>query len=186
MKGEFHARAGRQKPARRQLSPSGERAHGPQHQVKPAASTHEQSGGRAAHVTAKATSIGGVPKPAIGSGGVEGGYPQRHRRSEPGAAGVGVTTFVPVMPLASSSLWTASSFDGCVPCVLSAKGATCGPARRTAGRVSTSNALAFIACAGPLPTRRNPSGWRLHNAVCRPITGKPCAGNRHARFERGP
>jgi group II intron reverse transcriptase/maturase len=26
---------------------------------------------------------------------------------------------------------------------------------------------------------------RLHNAVCRPITGKPCAGNRHARFERG-
>src|SRR3979411_1595000 len=66
-KGDLGARAGRQKPARRAESRSGERAHGPQHQVKPAASTDLQPGGRADHVTAKATLIAGVPKPAIGS-----------------------------------------------------------------------------------------------------------------------
>ncbi len=41
--------AGRRKPLRR------EQARGPQHQVKPAASTDKQWGSRAAHVTAKAT-----------------------------------------------------------------------------------------------------------------------------------
>jgi hypothetical protein len=58
--------AGCQKPLRR------EQVHGPQHQVKPAASTHLQSGSRAAHVTAKATSCAGDPEPAQGSGGVRG------------------------------------------------------------------------------------------------------------------
>src|SRR5882762_1452689 len=72
MRGDSQTQAGRQKPVRRQGSLHGERTHGPQHQVKPAASTHEQSGGRAAHFTAKAISIGGAPKPAIDSGGVEG------------------------------------------------------------------------------------------------------------------
>ena len=43
------AEAGRQEPLRR------EQERGPQHQVKPAASTEEQCGSRAAHVTAKAT-----------------------------------------------------------------------------------------------------------------------------------
>src|SRR5881397_262968 len=43
------AEAGRRKPLRR------EQARGPQHQVKPAASTDEQCRSRAAHVTAKAT-----------------------------------------------------------------------------------------------------------------------------------
>ncbi len=43
---------------------AGEQVRGPQHEVKPAASSHPQSEGRAAHVTAKAT-----PK---GLGGVEG------------------------------------------------------------------------------------------------------------------
>jgi len=51
----------------------GERAHGPQHEVKPAASTDLQSGSRAAHITAKATSgAGQVPEPASGLGGVGG------------------------------------------------------------------------------------------------------------------
>ena len=36
-----------------------------------------------------------------------------------------------------------------------------------------------IACAAPSSTRR------LRNAVTRETTGKPCAGNPHARFERG-
>src|SRR5688572_2880297 len=48
--------AGRQKPANQRKLHSGERARGPQHEVKPAASTDLQSEGRAAHVTAKATS----------------------------------------------------------------------------------------------------------------------------------
>jgi hypothetical protein len=72
MKGDLHARAGRQKPAGRCNPPGRERAHGPQHQVKPAASTEKQPGGRAAHVTAKAIPVTGDPKPVAGSGGVWG------------------------------------------------------------------------------------------------------------------
>jgi hypothetical protein len=54
--GESHAsRAGRQEPLRR------EQERGPQHEVKPAASTEKQRGSRAAHVTAKATSTTGTP-----------------------------------------------------------------------------------------------------------------------------
>src|SRR5438094_4636142 len=60
--------AGCQEPLRR------EPARGPQHHVKPAASTHSQSESRAAHVTAKAMSVapqsGGVR--AAGLGGVQG------------------------------------------------------------------------------------------------------------------
>jgi hypothetical protein len=66
------ARAGCQKPVRRRQPSSGEQARGPQHQVKPAASIDPQSGSRAAHVTAKATSATSVPKRAAGSGGVGG------------------------------------------------------------------------------------------------------------------
>src|SRR6185312_4814165 len=51
---------------------SGEQTRGPQHEVKPAASTEEQSGSRAAHFTVKATSAALVPKRAVGPGGVEG------------------------------------------------------------------------------------------------------------------
>jgi hypothetical protein len=60
------ARAGHRKPLRR------ERSRGPQHEVKPAASTEEQSGGRAAHVTAKATHVAPVPERAARTGGVRG------------------------------------------------------------------------------------------------------------------
>src|SRR6266853_1070471 len=72
MRGDSQTQAGRQKPVRRQGSLNGERTHGPQHQVKPAASTNSQFGGRAAHVTAKATSSTGVPKPVVDSDGVRG------------------------------------------------------------------------------------------------------------------
>lgn len=60
------AEADRQEPLR------GERPYGPQHEVKPAASSEKQSGSRAAHVTAKAISDALVPKRASGSGGVGG------------------------------------------------------------------------------------------------------------------
>jgi len=64
--------AGRRKPVRQRRLLSGEQARGPQHEVKPAASTEEQSGGRAAHVTAKATLDAPVPERASGSSGVRG------------------------------------------------------------------------------------------------------------------
>lgn len=60
-------RAGCRKP-----TSCGEQARGPQHEVKPAASTEKQSGGRAAHVTAKATRVALVPDRASRSGGVGG------------------------------------------------------------------------------------------------------------------
>jgi hypothetical protein len=72
VEGDLHARAGRQKPVRRRKPRSGEQARGPQHQVKPAASTDLQPAGRAAHVTAKATSPERAPKRAGGCGGVWG------------------------------------------------------------------------------------------------------------------
>jgi len=50
----------------------GERPYGPQHEVKPAASSESQSGSRAAHFTAKAMSGALVPKRASGPGGVWG------------------------------------------------------------------------------------------------------------------
>jgi hypothetical protein len=68
--GDLRARAGRQKSATRRKPYGGEQARRPQHQVKLAASTKEQSGSRAAHVTAKAISIARVPKLARDSGGV--------------------------------------------------------------------------------------------------------------------
>lgn len=70
--GDPFARAGCRKPVRRRLSSSGEQARGPQHQVKPAASSELQSGSRAAHVTVKAMSVALVPKRVAGSGGVWG------------------------------------------------------------------------------------------------------------------
>jgi hypothetical protein len=70
--GDLRARAGYHKPARRREPRSGKRTRGPQREVKSAASTQEQPGGRAAHVTAKATLGAGVPKLASSSGGVWG------------------------------------------------------------------------------------------------------------------
>ncbi len=72
VEGDLHARAGCQKPVRRREPRSGEQARGPQHEVKPAASTDLQPAGRAAHVTAKATSPGRDPKREGDCGGVWG------------------------------------------------------------------------------------------------------------------
>jgi hypothetical protein len=72
VEGDLRARAGRQKPVRRRKPRSGEQARGPQHEVKPAASTDLQPTGRAAHFTAKATPLAQEPKRAGGCGGVWG------------------------------------------------------------------------------------------------------------------
>ena len=73
MRGEiFDIKAERRKPDPWQQPCGGEQARGPQHEVKPAASTEQQSESRAAHVTAKATSIALVLERAIDLGGVWG------------------------------------------------------------------------------------------------------------------
>ena len=72
VEGDLRARAGRQKPVKRREPFSGKQARGPQHEVKPAASIDAQPAGRAAHVTAKATSPAQEPKRAGGCGGVWG------------------------------------------------------------------------------------------------------------------
>src|SRR5690348_14663959 len=66
------ARAGRRKPVKRRWPRGGEQARGPQHEVKPAASTDQQSGSRADHVTAKATRTMRGPERIVGPGGVWG------------------------------------------------------------------------------------------------------------------
>src|SRR5436190_902655 len=55
--GDPDGRAGRQEPVRRREPRSGEQARGPQHQVKPAASSQLQRESRAEHVAAKATFV---------------------------------------------------------------------------------------------------------------------------------
>ena len=64
--------AGCQKPRGRRGRRDGEQARGPQHEVKPAASTEKQSESRADHVAVKAMSGAHVPKRASGLGGVRG------------------------------------------------------------------------------------------------------------------
>ena len=66
------ARAGCRKSDRRREQHEGERVRGPQHEVKPGASTEKQSGSRAAHFTAKATSVIRDSERATGPGGVRG------------------------------------------------------------------------------------------------------------------
>lgn len=66
------SQAGRQKPNERRKPQGGKQARGPQHKVKPAASTNRQFGSRAAHFTVKAMSVASVPKHATGPDGVRG------------------------------------------------------------------------------------------------------------------
>ena len=65
-------RAGCRKSVKRREPFSGERARGPQHEVKLAASTDEQSGSRADHFAVKATSGARGSERAVDSGGVLG------------------------------------------------------------------------------------------------------------------
>ena len=70
--GDPDGRAGCRKPVEQRKLSDGKQARGPQQEVKPAASTDTQSGSRAAHVTAKATSAAPRPEGVAGPGGVWG------------------------------------------------------------------------------------------------------------------
>src|SRR5205814_5589713 len=89
------------------------------------------------------------------------------------------------MPLDASTNSIATSGADSNTYASSARDGICDLAKPRAGRATTSGISAFIACVGPSVTRSSPSGRGLHNAATRKTTGKPCAGNPHARFERG-
>jgi hypothetical protein len=72
VRGDLQARAGYHMPVSWREPLSGERTRGPQHEVKPAASTESQPAGRAAHFTAKATSQAREPRLVGDCGGVWG------------------------------------------------------------------------------------------------------------------
>ncbi len=73
VRGEILAsQAGCRKPNRRVFRRDGEQARGPQHKVKPAASSDSRSGSRAAHFTAKAMFVTLYPDGVMNSGGVWG------------------------------------------------------------------------------------------------------------------
>ena len=63
---------------------------------------------------------------------------------------------------------------------VSAKGGICEP-----GDVERWIARLLRRPRPPSPARHRPATRRLRNAAAREATGKPCAGNPHARFERG-
>jgi hypothetical protein len=115
-------RAGRRKPLRR------EQQRGPQHEVKLAASTEKQSGSRAAHVTAKATSIAHVSERAVGPGGVrraarvEGRARNTRDPSAPPSSGQGA----PYKPEAKSAAVQRESEGRVVPLKVATKNAAGG------------------------------------------------------------
>src|SRR2546422_1796803 len=126
--GDLRARAGRRKPVRRREPRSGEQARGPQHEVKPAASTEKQSGSRAAHVTAKATSDTRAPERVSGPGGVRGAarvQGEMRNTRDPSArpeSGRGV----PYKPKAKSAAVQRESEGIVVPAIAAAKNAAGG------------------------------------------------------------
>ena len=244
--GDLGARAGCQKPVRRRESRSGEQARGPQHQVKPAASTDLQPAGRAAHVTAKATLPQRDPKRCGDCGGVWGAArAQGHVRNVRGLSVWPLSgragSYKPkaklsgaqresegiVVPMGEAQAGPAKAVrhnaaGGKGPCGGHAEIA--GKREGLAGKTGPKHPVGDepIAKARQLPrqlwaaAKRAPGGQvhvlyptggsdaltvacKLfaapvqplsfgtgpHNAARRPTTGKPCAGNPHARFERG-
>src|SRR5215471_439548 len=99
--------------------------------------------------------------------------------------GVGVNTFEAAMLPGALISSIRMCGDDYVRCACSARGVTSSQVRANAGAATTSTALDCTAYEEPSVTRATPSGGGAHNAAAREATGKPCAGNPHARFERG-
>jgi len=198
------ARAGCRKPLRR------EQARGPQLNVKPAASTDLQPESRAAHVTAKAMfralpsgvvgawSLGGVWGAARVQGEVrntrdpsarpELGQAGSYKRNAKSSGGQRESEGIVVLSIAATN--TAAGGKG--PC-----GGHAGSAdthEGMTGKTGSNHPEGFTLLdqvrhpqrrLGVAAKRfREPSGVRTMRRPERPL-GKPCAGNPHARFERG-
>nr|WP_308477857.1 group II intron reverse transcriptase/maturase [Nannocystis poenicansa] len=149
------ARAGRQEPLRR------EQERGPQHQVKPAASTHEQWRSRAAHVTAKATSTAhesgsesaAGPPGVWGAARVQGAMRNRRGPSARPMSGRGDS----YKPKAKSSAVQRES-EGVVVPAMAAQNNAAGGKGPWGGRVGEEGKREGMACrTGPNnPMRRRP------------------------------
>jgi hypothetical protein len=116
------AQAGRRKPLRR------EQGRGPQRQVKPTASTEKQSGSRAAHVTAKATSRTLEPERVRGPGGVRGAARDQGtmRNTRGPSAPPSSRQGVPYKPKAKAGAAQRASEGVVVPSIVATNNATGG------------------------------------------------------------
>ena len=151
------ARAGRREPLRR------EQERGPQHQVKPAASTDEQWGSRAAHFTAKATSTAqssgaesaGGPSGVGGAARVQGAMRNRRGPSVQTVSGRGDS----YKPKAKSSAVQRES-EGVVVPLMAVQNNAGGGKGPWGGRVGEEGKREGMACkTGPNnPGRRRPPG----------------------------
>jgi hypothetical protein len=195
------AQAGCRKPLRRK------QARGPQHQVKPAASTHLQSKSRAAHFTAKA--ILRVTGPELHACAILAGYGEQHACTE--RCGTrearlcrpAVGQAVSYKPKVKSSGAQRES-EGIVVLRIAAtnnaaggKGPCGGFVERAAtceGMTGTTGSNHPAGCQSGVKVRhpRHRLGSWPSRGLARGVLrrserplGKPCAGNPHARFERG-
>jgi hypothetical protein len=158
------SRAGCQKPNAQQQLRCGERVRGPQHEVKPGASTQKQSESRAAHVTVKATTDVLVSERTADLGGVVGAarvQGEVRNTRDPSAQPMSRQR-CSYKPKAKSSAVQRESEGIVVP--------------KREAQAERTNAVKNNAAGG-----KDPCGGYVDGAA-----GKPCAGNRHARFERGP
>ena len=195
--------AWRRKPSAAQAV-NGEQVRGPQHQVKPAASTDKQSGSRAAHVTAKAMASARESEWVDGPGGVWGAArgqgEVRNARGPP--AQREQSRGCPYKPEAKSGAVQRES-EGAVVLVMAPTNNVAGgkgPCFSHAEQVGTREGMTAESGSNhpgghkvvvqfkaqePRDARlREPA--KLRGASCSKRTvGKPCAGNPHARFDRG-
>ena len=246
VEGDLCARAGCQEPVKRREPFSGEQARGPQHEVKPAASTDLQPAGRAAHVTAKTTPLAQEPKRAGGCGGVGGAarvqgqvwnvrgpsaqpesgracsYKPEAKSSRAQRESEGTVVLQAKARAEATKAVRHNAAGGKDPCGGHAAGV--GKREGMAGQTGPNDpggdeprdkvrqlqrqlwAAAKRATGGRLRVKNQPCGREDLQAACRsgpqpgavPVrrsrsaqccepttTGKPCAGNPHARFERG-
>jgi hypothetical protein len=218
--------AERRKPSQARAC-GGEQQRGPQHQVKPAASSEKQSGSRVAHVTAKATrsaeQSGDAPSPGgvRGAARAEGTMRNTRDPSAPPTSGKGRSykpsakssvvqresegVVVPAMAVKKNAAGGKGPCSGCAGGVrkrwgMTDVGRSNNPPKRWllekareahrqlwVGAKSTwHGGQAAAVPASRIDAREEAPSLRRHVDACSitKTTGKPCAGNRHARFER--
>ncbi len=165
--------AGCQKPLRR------EQVHGPQPEVKPAASTDLQSGSRAAHVTAKAMSYVGDAEPAWGPGGVGGAARgQGDARNTRGPSGRPWSRPArPYKPKAKSGRAQRQSEGIVVPWMAATNNAAGGKVPWDGCVVGAGKREGMAARSGP----HNPAGPRLSEKVRQPQSRRWTVAKRLSR-----
>lgn len=138
-------------------------ARGPQHEVKPAASTDEQSGGRAAHFTAKATLTAHAPERAGGPGGVLGAARVQGevRNTRDPSARPSSGQGAPYKPKAKSAAAQRESEGSVVPVIAATKNAAGGKGPWGGRVVGAGKHEGMAATSGP----NDPGGRRPRDKV---------------------